>query len=277
MKTHKNLITTLILLSYYFITAVTLSIVTKLGNTRPANTCSSMNRPLKTVIFQASTRTRRIGPKITAAVLNRLQSRRNVGTNDENTPGFDITAVIDPRTWEDGYFMRLLEKPLFHYKQQEDIPAPLRRTGALIQAADLYLVISSEMNHTIPPGLVNTMSHFGSTAYSFRPSGIITYSAGLWGGTRAGVALRPFLAELGCVPVSATVALPNAIKTLGGVVDDTYATTKEEPPQLPEPQSKMLDRMFDQLEWNARVLQQARQHHGPPSESYFQQLRGTTK
>ena len=27
----------------------------------------------------------------------------------------------------DGYFMRLLEKPLFHYKEGESVPAPLQR------------------------------------------------------------------------------------------------------------------------------------------------------
>jgi chromate reductase len=32
---------------------------------------------------------------------------------------------------------------------------------------------------------------------------IVTYSGGQWGGTRAAVALRSTLSELGCLPVSA--------------------------------------------------------------------------
>ena len=270
--------------------------------------------------------------------------------------------------------MRLLEKPLFHFKAGEEVPGALARTGALVSEADLYITVSSEMNHTIAPGLVSLMSHFGSGAYSFKPSGIVTYSAGMWAGTRAGVALRPFLSELGCLPVSSMVALPGAIKAMGGVGDDDassamlreaaqrsggagvggvgaldlaglleeaearaascsaaaldmemelHATPAERVAgeaatlnmcakaakaeaeaeelrsqivaaasgsggsggsggggkgtavrDLPETQEKMLDRMLDQLEWHARSLRDARLRDGPPSASYFEQVRG---
>jgi hypothetical protein len=33
-------------------------------------------------------------------------------------------------------------------------------------------------NHTIAPGLTNTMNYFGSSVYAQKPSGIATYSAG---------------------------------------------------------------------------------------------------
>lgn len=196
--------------------------------------------------------------------------------------------------------MRLLEKPLFHYKEGEEVPGELRRTGEVIGQADLFVTVSSEMNHTIAPGLVSMMSHFGSNHYAFKPSGIVTYSAGMWGGTRAGVALRPFLSELGCLPVSAMVALPGAIKAMGGVGDDLASAAVLEKvahrvsgnnngnagevgdgavtdnlclKRLPETQEKMLDRMLDQLEWQARSLRDARLRDGPPSASYFEQVR----
>jgi NAD(P)H-dependent FMN reductase len=129
------------------------------------------------------------------------------------------------------------------------------------------------MNHTIAPGLVSTMSHFGSAAYSFKPSGVVTYSAGLWGGARAGVALRPFLSELGCLPVSSVVSVPGAIKAMGGVAGDGEHTGGAEVRELPETSSKMLDRMLDQLEWQARSLRDARERDGPPTQSYFEQVR----
>merc|ERR1712194_749231 len=87
-------------------------------------------------------------------------------------------TVIDPRTWEQGYFMRLLEKPLFHYKQGETVPEALQYTGDILADADFVVVVSPEMNHTAAPGLVSMMSHFGSSHYSFKPSAVVTYSAG---------------------------------------------------------------------------------------------------
>jgi hypothetical protein len=39
---------------------------------------------------------------------------------------------------------------------------------------------------------------------------LLRYSAGQWGGTRAAHALRPVLSELGALPVSAMVHIPNA-------------------------------------------------------------------
>ena len=49
-----------------------------------------------------------------------------------------------------------------------------------------------------------------SSLFAFKPSAIVTYSAGQWGGMRAAVNMRTFLAELGCLPVSAMIHLPKA-------------------------------------------------------------------
>jgi hypothetical protein len=55
------------------------------------------------------------------------------------------------------------------------------------------------------------LNHFGSSLFSFKPSAIVTYSAGQWGGARAAVAMQTFLSELGCLPVSAMIQVPKAI------------------------------------------------------------------
>ena len=60
------------------------------------------------------------------------------------------------------------------------------------------------------PALANLLNHFGASLYSYKPSAIVTYSAGQWGGTRAAVNMRTFLSELGCLPVSAMVHVPKA-------------------------------------------------------------------
>lgn len=63
------------------------------------------------------------------------------------------------------------------------------------------------LNHQICLLLQN---HFGSSIFSFKPSAIVSYSAGQWGGTRAAHSLRAILSELGCLPVSAMVHVPKA-------------------------------------------------------------------
>jgi len=62
------------------------------------------------------------------------------------------------------------------------------------------------------------MSYFGSSFYGFKPSGVATYSAGNWGGTRAGVALRPFLSELGTVYCIFALALTSETHTISMII-----------------------------------------------------------
>eukprot|EP00928_Gymnodinium_smaydae_P043258 TRINITY_DN29023_c0_g1_i1.p1 TRINITY_DN29023_c0_g1~~TRINITY_DN29023_c0_g1_i1.p1 ORF type:complete len:237 (+),score=59.14 TRINITY_DN29023_c0_g1_i1:85-711(+) len=198
-----------------------------------------------------STRRVRIGPRVASFVRERMELRN-----------FEVDE-LDPVTSEDGYFMRLLEKPLFHYRDGEDVPAALANVAGRIAAADAFVVVSPEMNHIVAPGLTNLMSHFGSGLWSFKPSGICVYSAGLWGGARAGVGLRAFLGELGCTPVSAAVHVAKAQGQFkeGGTGADAFV-------------QKSCERMLDQLEWHARALKAYREAHGVPSESYFKQVRG---
>ena len=105
--------------------------------------------------------------------------------------------MLDPKHTERGFFLTLMDKAHFHYKEDETPPSALERCAKVVKEADCFLIVAPEYNHTVPPGLTNIMSYFGASAYKAKPSGIITYSAGMWGGTRAGVALRPFLSELG--------------------------------------------------------------------------------
>mgnify|MGYP003312984667 FL=1 len=147
--------------------------------------------------------------------------------------------------------MRLMEKAYFHYREDEVAPPALEATAALLRSADAIVVASPEMNHTISPGLVNLMNYFGSSVYARKPSGIATYSAGMWGGARCGVALRAYLSELGCLPVSATFQLPGAFRP--GTFDETTGMLAADTAA-----AKSADRMLEQLEWHARAMRAAR-------------------
>lgn len=100
-------------------------------------------------------------------------------------------------------------KPEFAYSAK-DKPASLDLMAKKIQSADAYLMVSPEYNHSMSPALSNLLNHFGSSLFAYKPSAIVTYSAGQWGGTRAAVSMRTFLSELGCLPVSAMIHIPRA-------------------------------------------------------------------
>ena len=86
------------------------------------------------------------------------------------------------------------------------------------------MAITPEYNHAPSPALLNILNHFGSSVFSWKASAIVSYSAGQWGGSGAALALRPVLSELGCLPVSALVHVPNA----GSVFDEDGSVIGDE-------------------------------------------------
>ena len=100
-------------------------------------------------------------------------------------------------------------KPHFSYAKGQ-APAKLNELAGKIESADGFIMISPEYNHSMSPALANLLNHFGSSLFSYKPSVILTYSAGQWGGVRAAVGMRAYLSELGCLPVSAMIHVPKA-------------------------------------------------------------------
>ena len=96
------------------------------------------------------------------------------------------------------------------------------------------------------------MNYFGGSMYAQKASGIVTYSAGLWGGARCGVALRAYLSELGCLPVSSTMQVSSAWKP---------STWNQETGMLEKNHmgTVLCHRMLDQLEWQAKAMRVARE------------------
>lgn len=124
-------------------------------------------------------------------------------------PDIEIELIdpLDPAV--KPVFEQAVFKPQFSYAQGK-APVGLEQLAQKISLADGYVMISPEYNHSLSPALAHLLNHFGSSRFAFKPSAIVTYSAGQWGGMKAGVGMRTFLAELGCLPVSAMVHLPHA-------------------------------------------------------------------
>ena len=101
------------------------------------------------------------------------------------------------------------------------------------------------------------MGHFGGSNYTLKPSACVTYSPGPWGGMRGAMALRPFLSELGCIPVSKLTAYPDP----ASLFDESGAPTDPE-----HRMHKQLPNMLTELEWVATAMQKMRQTAGPPPQ-----------
>lgn len=192
-------------------------------------TISASSSTLNIAVISGSTRKQGppspvLGPRVTKLVVTLLEERGNIVTH------------IDPSDFQ------LLEKPEFCFARSA-VPPHLETTRRLLEQSDAYVCVTPEYNHAPSPGLVNVLNHFGSSVFSFKPSGIVTYSAGQWGGTRAAIGLRPILSELGCLPVSAMIHIPHAqdvVKEDGSLIpsQDLETTWKS-----------YTDRCFSQVEW----------------------------
>ena len=151
------------------------------------------------LVFLGSVRTTtpprpaRLGARVAAACKRLLNARDHSAT------------VVDPLEFDLGGAF----KPHFSYASGK-APDGLAKMSQAIEAADGYVMVSPEYNHAMSPALAHLLNHFGASLYSFKPSAIVTYSAGQWGGARAAVNMRTFLSELGCLPVSAMVHIPKA-------------------------------------------------------------------
>lgn len=124
-------------------------------------------------------------------------------------PADHSVELIDPLDFDAGPIF----KPHFAYARGK-APSQLQSLAGKIEAADGYIMVSPEYNHSMSPALAHLLNHFGSSLFSYKPSAIITYSAGQWGGARAAVGMRTFLSELGCLPISAMIQIPKAHEVL---------------------------------------------------------------
>lgn len=137
----------------------------------------------------------RLGQRVSSACIECLTSRYD---------GHEV-ELIDAL----DYPLGTVFKPHFSYPKSK-VPSELDELAKKIESSDGFIMISPEYNHSMSPALANLLNHFGSSLFSYKPSAIVTYSAGQWGGMRAAVGMRTYLSELGCLPVSAMIHVPKA-------------------------------------------------------------------
>lgn len=184
---------------------------------------------LKTVVLIGSVRSDRQGIKAARFVERQLTTR-----------GHDIT-LVDPVALQ----LPLLDRMYKEYPKGQ-APPMLEELATLYRSADAFVVVSAEYNHSVPPALSNLLDHF-LEEYLWRPSAIVCYSAGQFGGVRAAMQLRAMLCEIGMPSISSLFPIPKIAQAL-----DESGTPSD--PRF----EKWFSRFASELEWYANALKGAR-------------------
>jgi len=185
---------------------------------------------LKIVVFYGSVRAARQGIKAARFMVNQCRKR-----------GWEAN-LVDPLQ----YPLPLLDKMYKEY-EPDAVPEVLQRLAALVKPADAYIVVSGEYNHTVPPALANLLDHF-LEEYFRKPSAIVCYSAGAFGGVRAAMTLRAMLAELGMSSIPSLLPVPKV-----------HSAFDDEGKPSDEVWLERAGRFLTELEWYAGAMKAARE------------------
>lgn len=155
-------------------------------------------------------------------------------------------VLIDPLE----YRLPLLD---LMYKEYEPgtAPAQLETLAKLYRRADGFAIVSAEYNNGIPPALKNLLDHF-LEEYFWRPSAIVCYSGGRFGGVRAAMQLRMTLGELGMPSIPSLLPIPkiaDAFSDDGTPTDPKFTSYNKE--------------FFDEFLWYMEALKERRKSGVP--------------
>jgi NAD(P)H-dependent FMN reductase len=155
--------------------------------------------------------------------------------------GHRVTTV-DPI----DYRLTLLDRMYKEYAA-DTAPEPLERLAAIYRDSDGFVIVTGEYNHSMPPALMNLLDHF-LEEYFWRPSAIVCYSAGMFGGVRAAVQLRAPLCELGMPSIPSLFPVPKVQSAFSedGTPADTDAIARR------------FAKFASELEWYAGAMKTAR-------------------
>jgi NAD(P)H-dependent FMN reductase len=195
-------------------------------------------------VLQGSVRTDRMGDRAARWVMAQLESRGHEA------------VLVDAAALQ----LPLLDRVWKEVKSESDakhvgLRDKLRPLAALYERVDGFAIVSAEYNHSIPPALTNLIDHF-LEEYFYRPSAIVCYSAGPYGGVRAAMQLRGLLAEVGMSSIPSLQPIPSVGSALSA---DGVALTQD----LAEKSGKF----FDEFDWYMSALKAGREKNDPRNKT----------
>ena len=189
---------------------------------------------MKVSVIYGSNRSDRQGIKAAKFVVNQLEKRN-----------LDVT-LID--TME--YQLPFLDKMHKEYDKGK-APETMEKIHKTLESSDGFVIVSAEYNHSIPAVLKNLLDHFQSEYY-FKPSAIVSYSAGPFGGMRVAMHLRAVLAELGMPSIPSIFPISSiytSIDEKGEATDTNY--------------NNWVVKFIDELEWYVSAFKTQRKNGVP--------------
>ncbi|WP_055564046.1 NADPH-dependent FMN reductase [Streptomyces atriruber] len=190
---------------------------------------NSQPQQLRVAVVVGSTREGRFAPVVTRWIKGHLDQRDDMDVD-----------VVD-----------LAETPLPTVLPAFGGPLPPGTEEALavvtprLAAADAFVFITPEYNHSYPASLKNAID-WHNEQWHAKPIGFVSYGA-ISGGLRAVEHLRVVMAELNATTIRNTVSLHNA----WGLFDEAQEMTAPE-------SDAAVKTMLDQLAWWALALREAR-------------------
>ena len=192
-------------------------------------------------VLLGSVRSDRMGDRAAKWVVAQLEKR---GHEAVLVDAAELKLPLLDKMWKE-----IKKNPPAKYAKLQEKLAPLAK---LYARADGFCVVTAEYNHSIPPGMTNLLDHF-LEEYFFRPSAIVCYSSGQYGGVRAAMQLRALLPEVGMPTIPSLQPIPSIGSSLS---EDGIALTQE----LAEKSGKF----FDEFDWYMRAMK-AERAKGTPS------------
>ena len=186
----------------------------------------------KIVVIVGSVRSERQGIKVANWVVKKLEDRNH-----------DV-YLVDPVELQ----LPLLDKM---YKEMKNPSENLQKLYTIIKEADGYIPVTPEYNHSISSAMKNTLDYF-LEEYFFKPSGIISYSVGAFGGILAGNHLRQVLAEMGAPAIPSQLPISK--------VQDVFSNDGE---LLNKDYERRIERFLDEFEWYVNALSEQRKKGTP--------------
>lgn len=187
-------------------------------------------KPFRLAVIVGSVREGRLGPTVARWFAGQAAQREDLDVDVIDLAEVDLPMV----------------QPGFG---TEPAPDALRATARLtprLAAADAFVVVTPEYNHSFPAALKNAID-WHHEQWHAKPVGFVSYG-GLSGGLRAVEQLRPVFAEVHAVTVRDTVSFHDAWSQFD----------KEGNAVNPAGCNAAAKGLLDQLTWWAQALREAR-------------------
>jgi NAD(P)H-dependent FMN reductase len=182
---------------------------------------------LNIAIILGSVRQDRNGDKVGKWVAKKIEERGH------------STMLVDPMQMD----LPILDRM---YKEMKNPEPKFQKLREMIVSADGYVPVTPEYNHTVSGALKNTLDYC-LEEYFFKPSAIVSYSVGSFGGINAAQHLRQIFAELGAPSIPSSLQISKVHKTFdqnGILVSQEY--------------EQRIKRFLDEFDWYLEAFKNQR-------------------